>query len=74
MPEAAATRAPNVENAIGEIVKMNPRRITVTLTLPVGRPDSRPVVTLEWTREDTNIPLSDLLKRIEGYVNQFGGK
>jgi hypothetical protein len=26
---------------------------------------------LEWTREDTNMPLSDLLARIQSYVAQY---
>lgn len=62
----------HTEKAISEITAMNPRRVTVTLTMPVGESSSRPTVTLEWTREDTNMPLSELLKRIESYVQQYG--
>ncbi len=53
---------------------MNPRRVTVTLTLPVSGGEGRPTVTLEWSREDTTMPLSDLLHRIESYVGRFGSK
>ncbi len=62
------------ENAIAQIVQMNPRRVTVTLTLPVPSGEGRPTVTLEWGREDTNMPLSDLLVRIEAYVQKFGSR
>jgi hypothetical protein len=60
--------------AIADIVKMTPRSVTVTLTLPVSGARERPVLQLEWTREDTNMPLSELLGRIEAYVVQFGTK
>jgi hypothetical protein len=60
------------ENAIAQIVKMNPMRVTVTLTLPVPDDSERPVVTLEWSREDKTMPLSELLGRIETYVTEFG--
>ena len=70
---AGTTKTPT-EQAIAEIVKMTPRKVTVELTLPVSRGGDRPVVHLEWTREDTNMPLSDLLTRIEAYVAQFGTK
>jgi hypothetical protein len=60
--------------AIAQIVQMNPRRVTVTLTLPIAGGGERPTVTLEWGREDTNMPLSDLLNRIEAYAAQFGNK
>ena len=61
------------ESAITQIVQMNPRRVTVALSLPVAHTHSHPVVTLEWSREDTTMPLSDLLHRIETYVAQYGG-
>ena len=51
---------------------MNPRKVTVSLTLPVSRGNDRPLINLEWTREDTNMPLSELLTRIEEYVSKFG--
>jgi hypothetical protein len=74
MSDSPAKGAPHgsTEQAIAEIVKTNPRRVTVTLTLPVQQNEARPTVTLEWGREDTNMALSDLLKKIEGYVNAFG--
>lgn len=76
MPEMPSknppTRAP--DTAIAQIVQMNPRRVTVTLTLPVAGGEGRPTVTLEWSREDTTMPLSDLLLRIESYVSRFGSK
>ena len=58
------------DKAIAQIVQMNPRRVTVTLSLPMQ--PGRPVVTLEWSREDTTMPLSELLKRIESYIDEFG--
>jgi hypothetical protein len=72
-PTKAAAEMPKspTEKAIAEIIQMNPRRVTVTLTLPVGGSASRPVVTLEWTREDTHMPLTELLKRIDTYVTEF---
>lgn len=77
MPESSAKGASApasrpTDQAIGEIVKMNPRKVTVSLTLPVSRGDDRPMINLEWTREDTNMPLSELLTRIEEYVSKFG--
>ena len=68
-PESA--RSPT-DKAIAEITQMSPRRVTVTLTLPVAAAAARPIVTLEWTREDTHMPLTELLKRIDTYVTQFG--
>ncbi len=62
------------DSAISQIVQMNPRRVTVTLTMPVEGAGSRPTVTLEWGREDTNMPLSELLTRIESYVAKFGNR
>lgn len=62
------------DSAISHIVQMNPRRVTVTLTLPVQADLTRPVVTLEWSREDTTMPLSELLQRIDSYVSKFGPK
>jgi hypothetical protein len=61
-----------VDRAIAELVKMNPRRVTVGLTLPTGGSGSRPTITLEWVREDTNMPLSALLKQIDTYMSEFG--
>lgn len=63
---------PTTEQARSEIVQMNPRRVTVALELPLPGRGSRPVVTLEWSREDTNMPLSELLQRIEQYCARFG--
>ncbi len=68
-PKGAAVTS---DQAIADIVQMKPQKVSVALTLPIGGRDDRPVVTLEWTREDTNMPLSELLKRIETYVAQFG--
>jgi hypothetical protein len=62
------------EEAIDSIVEMNPRKVTVKLTLPIANTDARPTVTLEWTREDTNMPVSELLKQIETYIIRFGAK
>jgi hypothetical protein len=74
MKPAAAATTPAPDTAIGQIVQMNPRRVTVTLTLPVQAGSGRPTVTLEWSREDTTMPLSDLLQRIEQYVARFGSQ
>ena len=79
MPEPShsgtAGRGKNqTEQAIAEIVKMNPRRVTVTLTLPIPDNVDRPVVVLEWDREDTNLPLSELLGHIEAYVTRYGAE
>ena len=76
MPETASKgpTAPPQDTAIAHIVQMNPRRVTVTLTFPVAGGAGRPTVTLEWSREDTTMPLSDLLQRIESYVSRFGNK
>ncbi len=60
------------DQAIAGIVEMKPQKVSIALTLPVGGRDVRPIVTLEWSREDTNMPLSELLKRIESYVAEFG--
>jgi hypothetical protein len=62
------------ERAIADIVEMQPHRVTIHLTLPMGESSARPTVTLEWDREDTNMPLSELLERIESYVARYGGK
>ncbi|MCI4358520.1 MAG: hypothetical protein L3J95_02540 [Thermoplasmata archaeon] len=70
--KSSTAQAP--DSAIAQIVQMNPRRVTVTLTLPVSGGEGRPTVTLEWSREDTTMPLSDLLLRIESYVSRFGSK
>lgn len=70
MPEPGA--AGTSDQAIAEIVEMQPHKVVVALTLPVGGRDVRPVISLEWSREDTNMPLSELLKRIEEYVARFG--
>ncbi|MCI4331991.1 MAG: hypothetical protein L3K19_09140 [Thermoplasmata archaeon] len=64
----------HTEKAIADIVKMNPRRVTVTLTMPIPDNADRPVITLEWDREDTNMPLSELLGHIEAYVTEFGAE
>lgn len=78
MPEITARRnpgiAPPADTAIAQIVEMSPRRVTVTLSLPIPNSTSRPTVTLEWSREDTTMPLSELLERIEQYINRFGGQ
>jgi hypothetical protein len=76
MPEMSSKSPPAQlpDTAIAQIVQMNPRRVTVTLTLPVTGGQGRPTVTLEWSREDTTMPLSDLLHRIESYVERFGSK
>jgi hypothetical protein len=60
------------DQAISEIVEMKPQKVVVELTLPVSGRDVRPVISLEWSREDTNMPLSELLKRIETYVANHG--
>ncbi len=70
--QRAKGMAPSADQAIADIVDMKPQKVSVALTLPIGGRDVRPVVTLEWSREDTNMPLSELLKRIEGYVAHFG--
>ena len=64
--------AATADQAIAEIVEMQPHKVVVSLTLPVGGRDVRPQISLEWSREDTNMPLSELLKRIEEYVARFG--
>jgi len=78
MPESAAKGHPSggksSANAISQIVQMNPRRVTITLTLPITNEPERPVITLEWGREDTNMPLSELLQRIEAYIHEFGAE
>ena len=74
-------RSPNessgapTESAINQIVQMNPRRVTVALTLPATRSGNKgALVTLEWTREDPTMPLGQLLARIDTYVAQYGSK
>jgi hypothetical protein len=68
------SKAP-ADSAISQIAQMNPRRVTVTLPLPIpGTRNKPPIVTLEWSREDTTLPLSELLQRIETYVAQYGSK
>ncbi|MCI4349712.1 MAG: hypothetical protein L3J93_05800 [Thermoplasmata archaeon] len=64
----------STETAVAQIVHMNPHRVMVVLSLPVPPMQTRPTVTLEWDREDTTMPLSELLQRIEAYVRQFGDK
>jgi hypothetical protein len=59
------------ERAIAHLVKMSPRRVTVSLSLPVEGEGEAPMVTLEWSSEDKGMPLSDLLKRIEAYALEF---
>ncbi|HUI38206.1 MAG TPA: hypothetical protein VLY85_01085 [Thermoplasmata archaeon] len=68
---AASGKGP-ADTAIDDIVDMKPQRVEVSLLLPVAAPNARAVVKLEWSREDTNMPLSELLKRIETYVAKFG--
>ena len=73
MPEATTKAGSGAADpAITQIVQMKPQKVMVALTLPVGGRDVRPVISLEWSREDTNMPLSELLKHIEKYVAQFG--
>jgi hypothetical protein len=71
---SGATSKTTTEEAIDAIVEMNPRKVTVALTLPISDTDARPTVTLEWTREDTNMPVSELLKQIETYNIRFGAR
>jgi hypothetical protein len=71
---AAGHGKTQTELAIADIVKMNPRRVRITLTMPIPDNADRPVITLEWDREDTTMPLSDLLGRIEAYVAQYGAE
>ncbi len=70
-PRSKGTQG-TTDQAIAGIVEMKPQKVSIALTLPVGGRDVRPIVTLEWSREDTNMPLSELLKRIESYVAEFG--
>jgi hypothetical protein len=76
MPKGnAGTPSPPADSAISQIVQMDPRRVTVTLPLPVHETKNKPpMVTLEWTREDTTMPLGQLLQRIESYTKQYGAK
>jgi hypothetical protein len=79
MPEtshagASGREKSQTEQAIADIVKMNPRRVTVTLTMPIPDNADRPVIILEWDREDTNMPLSELLGHIEAYVTRYGAE
>ncbi|HEV2316664.1 MAG TPA: hypothetical protein VGV89_03715 [Thermoplasmata archaeon] len=73
MSKSSGGAKTETDRAISEILQMNPRGVTVTLTLPVADRPS-PTVTLEWNREDTTMPLSELLKRIETYVREFGSR
>ena len=74
--ESKGTDAPPnapTASAISQIAAMNPRRVTVELPLPIpGTRNRPPTVTLEWSREDTTLPLSELLQKIETYVAQYG--
>ena len=70
MPEQGA-KGP-ADQAIASIVEMKPQKVSVAVTLPVSGRSERTVISLEWSREDTNMPLSELLKRIETYVTQYG--
>lgn len=74
MAQGSSAGATVSERAIADIVEMQPHRVTVGLTLPISEGAARPTLTLEWTREDTNMPLSELLERIETYVARYGGK
>lgn len=74
MAQGSNAGATMSERAIADIVEMQPHRVTVSITLPVGDSTTRPTVTLEWDREDTNMPLSELLERIESYVARYSGK
>ena len=71
---SAAGSKTTTEDAIDAIVEMNPRKVTVALSLPIENSSMRPEVVLEWSREDTNMPVSELLKLIEAYVQKFGAK
>jgi hypothetical protein len=72
---SATSPNPPSESAISLIAQMNPRRVTVELPLPIpGTRAHPPTVTLEWSREDTTLPLSELLQKIESYVAQYGSK
>ncbi len=64
--------AGSTDKAITDIVEMKPQKVSISLALPVGGREARASVLLEWSREDTNMPLSELLKRIETYVAQYG--
>ena len=74
MGPSNSTETSTADQAISDIVDMQPRRVTVQLTLPVEGGAARPVVVLEWTREDTNMPLSELLGRIQEYVGRYSVK
>lgn len=73
-PGATGHGKSQTEKAIADIVKMNPRRVRITLTMPIPDNADRPVITLEWDREDTTMPLSELLGHIEAYVAQYGAE
>ncbi|HZY91418.1 MAG TPA: hypothetical protein VFG07_01385 [Thermoplasmata archaeon] len=70
MPEPAAKGS--ADQAIASIVQMKPQKVSVSVTLPVAGRSGGAVLALEWSREDTNMPLSELLKRIETYAAQYG--
>jgi hypothetical protein len=71
-PAGSKGHKSTTERAIDDIFKMNPRKVTVTLPLPLEGGKGSPTVTLEWTREDTHMPISDLLQRIEAYIREYG--
>lgn len=68
------------EQAIADIVKMNPMHVSVELNIPLTSSGARTAtgalprveVKLEWAREDTTMPLSELLGRIEAYIAEYG--
>lgn len=62
----------STEKAISELVKMEPWRVSVNLPLPLEGSRARPTLTLEWVRQDVNMPLSLLLHQIEAYIAEFG--
>jgi hypothetical protein len=72
--ETTASSVPkgSTDSAVTQIANMNPRRVTVELALPVPGTKHKAPVTLEWSREDTTLPLSELLQRIQTYVAQYG--
>ncbi|HYK93295.1 MAG TPA: hypothetical protein VEY07_04540 [Thermoplasmata archaeon] len=70
MPEQGAKGTS--DQAIASIVQMKPQKVSVAVTLPIGGRSEKTVISLEWSREDTNMPLSELLKRIETHVAQYG--
>jgi hypothetical protein len=77
MPETYAkpnaTPIKSDQPAIAQIVDMHPRRITVSLKFPATKTsDHHQSISLEWTSEDTTMPLTELLQRIEAYVAKYG--